>query len=364
MSKRAACLYRVSTKGQLLADQNDIPMQKLECHAFADRMGFVIVKEYTELGISGYKVSEKDRDAVQEMRKDVQDGKFDVLIVFMCDRIGRKSDETPFVVEWLIKNGIEVYSTVEGQQTITTHVDKLTNYIRYWQAEGESEKTSSRVKAKQGQMIEAGEWTGGTVPYGYKLVPNGKIGKKNKVLNDLVKDPDQGILVSTIWDFVANKGYGTLRLANYLNEQYPASVYPFSKEWSARSIRSIIDNPIYKGSFRRNGQLSPVNEAWRYVSDDMWDLAQKAIANRITRKYPSPKRKEEDRDVPEGKTKASLYGATLLSGLLYCGHCGHRLVGTYHTRELKHGQSYHRPIYRCYNNATKAKGCDGPPAHT
>lgn len=57
-------------------------------------------------------------------------------------------------------------------------------------------------------------------------------------------------------------------------------------------------------------------------------------------------------------TKASVYGATLLSSLLYCTHCGKRLVGGYNTKQLKSG-AYHRPIYRCYNGAVKAKQCDG-----
>ena len=38
------------------------------------------------------------------------------------------------------------WSAVEGQQRSDNHVDKLLNYIRYWQASGESIKTSMRVK--------------------------------------------------------------------------------------------------------------------------------------------------------------------------------------------------------------------------
>ncbi len=66
--------------------------------------------------MSGFKVSAKDRDAIQEIQKDAVAGKFDILLVFMFDRLGRKEDETPFVVEWFDKNGIEVWSTQEGQQ--------------------------------------------------------------------------------------------------------------------------------------------------------------------------------------------------------------------------------------------------------
>ena len=41
---------------------------------------------------------------------------FDVLLVFMFDRLGRREDETPFVVQWFVQQGIEVWSTREGEQ--------------------------------------------------------------------------------------------------------------------------------------------------------------------------------------------------------------------------------------------------------
>ena len=131
-SKRVYCLYRVSTLGQV--EKDDIPMQKQYCREYSQRQpGWEIVKEFSEKGISGFKVSAKDRDAIQEIQRDALAGKFDILLVFMFDRLGRKDDETPFVVEWFVKNGIEVWSAMEGQQRFDTHVDKLLNYIRYWQ---------------------------------------------------------------------------------------------------------------------------------------------------------------------------------------------------------------------------------------
>ena len=48
---------------------------------------------------------------------------FDVLLVFMFDRIGRIDDETPFIVEWFVKTaGVEVWSVKEGEQRFETHV--------------------------------------------------------------------------------------------------------------------------------------------------------------------------------------------------------------------------------------------------
>ena len=161
---RVICLYRVSTLGQV--EKNDIPMQRQCCREFAAEQGWTIMKEFSEKGISGYKVSAKERDAIQEIQKETLAGTFDVLLVFMFDRLGRKDDETPFVVEWFVKNGIQVWSAKEGQQRFDTHVDKLMNYIRYWQASGESLKTSIRTSTRLRQLTEEGFYTGGSVPFG------------------------------------------------------------------------------------------------------------------------------------------------------------------------------------------------------
>jgi DNA invertase Pin-like site-specific DNA recombinase len=94
--KRVYTLYRVSTKGQV--DKNDIPMQKIRCREFAERQGWEIIREVSELGVSGFKVATKDRDAIQEIQQDAALGKFDILLVFMFDRLGRRDNETSLVV--------------------------------------------------------------------------------------------------------------------------------------------------------------------------------------------------------------------------------------------------------------------------
>ena len=180
--QRVICLYRVSTKKQVDKNENDIPMQKTACWDFASsKPDWTIVKEYSEKGISGYKVSADDRDAIQELKEAALNDEFDILLVFMFDRIGRIDDETPFVVEWFAKHGIQVWSVMEGQQRFDSHVDKLMNYLRFWQASGESEKTSMRIRSKMQQMIEDGLYTGGPVKYGYHLTDSGLV---NRILKD------------------------------------------------------------------------------------------------------------------------------------------------------------------------------------
>ena len=92
MSKRVCCLYRVSTGKQVDYDNNneaDIPMQRKACHKFAEQMGWDIVFEEQEEGVSGHKVRAENRDKIQNIMELARKKQFDVLLVFMFDRIGR-----------------------------------------------------------------------------------------------------------------------------------------------------------------------------------------------------------------------------------------------------------------------------------
>ena len=113
----------------------------------------------------------------------------------MFDRLGRIPNETPFVLEWFVKTGIEVWSAKEGQQTFDTDVDYLMNYIRFWQAGGESRKTSIRVQMRMRQMVEEGQFTGGACPFGYRFVKSGICNKKGKELVALEVVPEEAAII-------------------------------------------------------------------------------------------------------------------------------------------------------------------------
>ena len=351
--KRVICLYRVSTRGQV-DKQDDIPMQRRECQEFISRRDdWVFVGERMEKGISGYKVSAAKRDAIIEIREMAEKKQFDVLLVFMFDRLGRKEDETPFLVKWFVEHGIEVWSTREGQQRIENRADKLINYIRYWQAGGESEKTSIRVKAAHSQMTADGIWRGGTCPYGYKLVHKGRIGKKNRPLYDLEIDEKTGPIIQEIFNLAGKHDCGAWQICNHLNKKYPDD----KKVWTRPTVMTILKNIVYTGRMHMNDVVSEPIEDLRLITDAEFEFVQHALKNRILHRYDS-RRELENGIIEEGRTKTSVYGATLLSGILYCGHCHKKLVGSYCVRNRKN-HTYFRPIYRCYNGAIDARECDG-----
>lgn len=371
MAKRVYCLYRVSTKGQV--EKDDIPMQKQRCHEFAEEKGWDIVQEFSEKGVSGFKVSAKDRDAIQEIQKDAAMGKFDILLVFMFDRLGRKEDETPFIVEWFVRNGIEVWSAEEGQQRFDTHVDKLMNYIRYWQASGESLKTSVRTKTRLGQIVQEGRFRGGCAPYGYQLVKKGRTGKKNRELYDIEINPEEAPAIREIFDLADRFGYGGRKISSELKEkgiinQRTGEPFHYS------SVQNILRNIMYMGILRSGETKSEIFSELQIITEGQFSRVQKG---REQRAADYEKKCEAAWSVPvtlsdQSETVAVRppricpkrnVGRTLLSGNIFCGHCGGRIFAST-ARKTHHpkadGTNERIAIYKCYNRSQHKQVCSGP----
>ena len=344
MAKRVCCLYRVSTLKQV--EKDDIPMQKQRCHEFAAQMGWDIVREFSEKGVSGFKVSAKQRDAIQEIQREAALNTFDILLVFMFDRLGRRDDETPFIVEWFVNNGIEVWSAEEGQQRFDNHVDKLLNYIRYWQASGESIKTSVRTKTRMEQLTQEGHFTGGCVPFGYSLEHKGRTNKRNQDVGDLVIEPDEAEIVKLIFQKYLCEGYGAQRLCRYLAEQ--GITNRKGRNIPTTSINRIIKNPIYTGVIRNGDSQSEMLPELQIIDAETYERAQQMMEKRVT----------HHDDVP-----LNTKGRSLLVGNVYCGHCGGRLTLTTSGRKRvrKDGTIVRetRARYQCHYNVRHPGECDG-----
>ena len=240
---RVALAYRVSTKGQV--DHDDIPMQKIDCRKFAQKQGWRVVKEVAEKGISGSKVSAAKRDAIQQLKEEATNGEFDILLVYMFDRLGRIESETPFVLEWFVQHGIEMWSTHEGQQKIETHGDKLMNYIRFWQAAGESEKTSIRTRDRIRQIVSSGHYTGGFVCYGYQLEDQGRRNKRDKPVMDLAINEEKAAWVRELFYKVVNEGASGYALAEMLNNRGLRT--RAGAKFQANNVLRIIRHEGYTG---------------------------------------------------------------------------------------------------------------------
>ena len=357
MAERVDCLYRVSTTKQVDHDelnQADIPVQRKACRDFADKMGWVIVNEEQETGVSGYKVSTNDRDKLQLIKKRAEQGKFDILLVFMFDRLGRKSDETPFVVEWFVKHGVRVWSVNEGEQRFESHTDRLTNYIRYWQADSESQKTSIRTKTAMGQMVQEGRFRGGGAPYGYRLAPSGILNKRKHEVCKLEIDEDEARVVRMMFNLCVGSGYGRSKIANMISGQGIKT--RSGTNWHEATVGHILHNIAYTGVLRSGESQSEIFEELQIVDPDTFALAQKLMAERVNEF-------NAQRTMPK-----NISGQALLSGNVFCGHCGGRLTLTTNgtvRHNLKGGTVFRRRVrYVCYNKTRHRVDCDGQTGYT
>lgn len=357
MAERVCCLYRVSTTKQVDHDdqnQADIPVQRKACREFAQKMSWTIVYEEQETGVSGFKVSANDRDKIQLIKEYAEQGKFDILLVFMFDRIGRRAEETPFVVEWLIKKGIKVWSVNEGEQRIDSHVDRLMNYIRFWQADGESQKTSIRTKTALGQMVQEGRFRGGIAPYGYKLVPSGVFNKRKHEVYKLEIDEDEARVVRMMFDLCVGSGYGRFKVGNCLSSMGIKT--RDGKNWHEATVGHILHNILYTGVLRSGDIQSEVFPELQIISPETYQLAQTLMAERANDCNAL-------RTMPRNTS-----GQSLLSGNVFCGHCGGRLTlttnGTVRINAAGERVGRKRIRYVCYNKTRKRCDCTGQTGYT
>ena len=353
-SKIAYTLYRVSTKKQVDRDRDDIPMQKQACREFAEKQGWSVGKEFEEKGVSGYKVSAENRDAIQDLKDAAAHGEFDILLVFMFDRIGRIDDETPFVVEWFVKHGIEVWSVKEGEQRFEHHVDKLTNYIRFWQASGESEKTSMRTKTRLGQIVQEGRFRGGCAPYGYRLEKQGRFNKKNHELYEIMIDEAESAVVRIVFNLAYMQGYGSQRIANHLTEH--GFKTRKGDNFTNASVYHMLRNVAYTGVLRSGETVSEIFPELQIITPDIFEGIQRQLEQRSAKC-------QDIRTIPLNTT-----GSSLLSGNVFCGHCGARLVVTTNGKKYirKDGAITEtaRTRYVCYNKTRHKQKCDGQTGYT
>ena len=190
----------------------------------------------------------------------------------MFERIGRRAEETPFVVEGLVKHGIQVWSVNEGEQKIDTHADRLMNYIRFWQADGESQKTSIRTKTALGQMVQEGRFRGGIAPYGYRLVPSGVLNKRKHEVMKLEIDEDEARVVRMMFDLCVGSGYGRAKIANFLSSMGIKT--RDGKNWHEATVGHILHNIMYTGVLRSGDTYSDIFPELQIITPELFKAAQ------------------------------------------------------------------------------------------
>ena len=140
---KKVCLYcRVSTIHQTSENQ------LRELRAVARRMGYEIVSEFIDNGISGAK-SRKDRPALDEMMKLATQRKFDMVMCWSIDRLGRSLQHLVEILNDLQAMKIDLYFMQQGMDTTTPSGRMI---FSVFGAIGEFERNLIRERVIAGQQ--------------------------------------------------------------------------------------------------------------------------------------------------------------------------------------------------------------------
>jgi DNA invertase Pin-like site-specific DNA recombinase len=137
--RRAALYLRVSTLDQTTDNQ------RRELEQGAERRGWSVVKIYQDNGISGAKGRDQ-RPGLDQLLKDASRRKFDVVMVWAIDRMGRSLVDLLSTIEHLQATGVDLYLDQQNIDT-TTPAGKLLFQVTGAFAEFERSMIRQRVNA-------------------------------------------------------------------------------------------------------------------------------------------------------------------------------------------------------------------------
>lgn len=110
METRAVIYARVSTIGQ------DYQRQLAELKAYASKMNYKVVKEFTEKVSGAKKIAE--REALADLLKYVEENKVDKVLIYECSRLSRRITDFLNVIEFLTERRISLFILQNGLETL------------------------------------------------------------------------------------------------------------------------------------------------------------------------------------------------------------------------------------------------------
>jgi DNA invertase Pin-like site-specific DNA recombinase len=152
MTKRAAIYVRVST------DKQTVENQLRELYQIAERRGWTVVEVYQDAGISGAK-GRKDRPGLDSMLEDAQRRRFDVVMAWAIDRLGRSLIDLLGTIQTLEACSVDLYLDQQSIDT-TTPTGRLMFQVTGAFAEFERSMIRQRVNAGLKRAVAAGKQLG------------------------------------------------------------------------------------------------------------------------------------------------------------------------------------------------------------
>ena len=264
------------------------------------------------------------RQLVDYLKRRGKAGGSVAVVVESIDRLGKDMRQAARSYFQLAGLGARVVCISCGDE------DPTSTLLRYWNEREERERLGERVRAAMRRKAVKGEVLG-RPPYGYR------VGLRHRL--ELI--PEEAAVVRYIFRMYIQEGLGIRLIARRLNEEG----YRTRKggNWSMITIRDILRNRVYLGTYARFGVRVAGSHA-SLVSPEDFRKAQDRMAARRTAGGP--------------RTVSPF----LLSGLAHCGACGHRMIGVSRrqswTRRTDGGTSSAEYRYYQCGSRTNQSVCD------
>ncbi|MCY8807969.1 recombinase family protein [Bacillus atrophaeus] len=268
--KKVAIYARVSTEEQA-SEGYSISAQLQTLRQYAMLYNWEIADEYGDEGISGKSI--KGRPAMQRLVADVEQDKFQAVLVWKISRLSRNMLDTLTLLDKFEDYGVKFISYSENFDT-GSPIGRLVVQLMDSIAEMERNTLSENVKLGMKQRALEGSWNGGVV-FGYDSV------EKELVIND-----EQAEVVKMIYTLYS-QGKGLKAITNQLNKEGFRTKR--DRHFSINGVATILDNPVYNGKIswlkvenwdkkRRKGRNeNPILVKGQHdaiINDELWSLVQ------------------------------------------------------------------------------------------
>ena len=307
------------------ASQNDmsIESQIRICKEHAEKQGLKVIHVYNDKAKSAFKdVDDSKRKEFRRMMADAETGAFQTIIVYMLDRFSRIKANSVFYKMQLKKHGVKVMSVRE--QITDDEGGEIYEMILEWNNEKYSQRLSKRVRDGLDMAVQKGTFTGGHILFGYKVE---KDPSNTKSAGRVVLDEPNAEIIKFMFTEYA-QGTDKEDIAKQLNAQGKKFN---GKPFKGRTFDHWISNEKFTGTFKFGGRTC--DSSYPAIIDrDTFDRVQARLqANQYSR---------------AGRNFA--IERYLLTGKLYCGHCGGQMVA-------ESGKSHTGNVYKYYSCKKKNK---------
>tara|TARA_E500000331_G_C17129448_1_gene657539 strand:- start:137 stop:727 length:591 start_codon:yes stop_codon:yes gene_type:complete len=147
MTKKVALYLRVSTLDQTIDNQ------LLELRDHCEKMGWEIVKEYADEGLSGTFSREK-RPQLNAMIKDAYRKRFDLVVCWDISRLGRSMKELVLLLSDMKDRGVGICSVRQGFDTSTSMGEIMFQFVGIlssWERDMIAERTLAGLERAKAQ---------------------------------------------------------------------------------------------------------------------------------------------------------------------------------------------------------------------